>query len=136
MELPLLLILWCTPLIQCVPITPVIATESFVSPVIEEVVVLSEDSINCSCVRVARSLNDKIPLIDAKDFVPNILRKDVKVGDFILENFNGVAHVALIGDIQIEGYFIKGEGNFKKCKFTEGRIVPYDSGNTRGFFRP
>lgn len=106
----------------------------------EEIPILSElsetDNIYCSCVQTAKSLNDKIPLIDAKDFVPNITKKEVRVGDFILENFNGVAHVALIGDIQKSGYIIGGEGNYRECEYSEGRVVPYDSKNVRGFFRP
>lgn len=156
-ELPhkwlILIPFWLVPVaLQSVPV----AQNSLLSPVIAEIRVLGveseipynlafiseppellilPESIYCECVKTARLFNENIPFLNAKDFQPNITRREVRVGDFILENFNGVAHIAYIGDLQIQGYILK-EGNYKKCKYTEGRIVPYDSENVKGFYRP
>lgn len=137
MELPLLLILWCTPLLQSVPITPVIAPELPVSPVIEEVEVIiesfPEDSIYCSCIETARAEGLNIPRYEYAGYIePNVERKDVRVGDGILLSY-ALEHLAYIYDIQIGGYHIV-EGNFKECEKTR-RIIDYKDSHIRGFYR-
>lgn len=91
--------------------------------------------IFCSCVLTANWLDSRIPLTHAKDFKPNITYLDVKVGDVILEKYLKTDHIAIISDIQKQGYIVK-EGNYRHCEYTEGRVIPYNSERIRGFYRP
>ena len=92
------------------------------------------DSIFCSCVLTVNSLVSNLPLIDAKDFEPNIANSGARVGDLVLESYPDIEHIALITDVNAEG-FIVSEGNYRKCTYSESRVVPYNSERIRGFFR-
>lgn len=105
------------------------------NPVIPNSTAQNRQSIYCSCVRTAHFLNPKVPMINAADFKPNITRFDVRVGDVVLEKYPDTDHIALIADIQKEGYIVN-EGNYRECEFSEGRAIPYNSERIRGFYRP
>lgn len=114
---------------------PIEATSTYPQGAVAETQEIDKYNINCSCVLVAHSINPKVQLINARDMQPNITYKEVRVGDLILQSYPKTEHVAVITDIQIEGYIVT-EGNYKPCEYSEGRVVKYNSKNIRGFLRP
>jgi hypothetical protein len=102
-------------------------------PVIEEPIIPKDTY--CSCVRTARLFNKNVPLKDAVKFAPNITLHERGEKDFILEKFDDVYHIAYIERISNLGYHVI-EGNFRECEYSKSRVIPYNSKNIRGFYRP
>src|SRR3990167_3421056 len=94
---------------------------------------LGEDTIpaTCSCVKTARNLGANIPYgVDAGDLKANA---HPGLGALALFRYSSGAHVAVITEIQEDGFFVK-EGNFELCKLT-CRFIQWNDLNLVGFWR-
>ena len=91
-----------------------------------------ENTVFCSCIVTARYLGLPLPKTPyAGDLEPNT--ELPIVGEGILLSYPSDEHVAIILAILEEGYWI-GEGNFRRCKYTE-RFIPFDDNHIRGFIK-
>lgn len=86
-----------------------------------------------SCVITARLYNPDVPLMDAKDFVPNT--ELVEIGTIIIFYYpkSGLHHIATVYHISNEGYHLY-EGNFKRNELSTDRIIQLTDKNIVGYY--
>lgn len=88
--------------------------------------------IRCSCIRSARSFGADIPSeTDAINLEPNT---GISLGVVVifLTDDKEVRHVAVVTNIEEEGFWVK-EGNYVKCEITE-RYISFDDHRIIGFY--
>ena len=108
-----------------------IATQSIIMPVIEDKV-QKIDTTECSCVRTAIKYGLSIPLVDAKDLIPD---SSPIIGGGILFYYprTKTHHVGVITNIEDDHFEII-EGNFKPCELSK-RKVSFDDPFIIGFIK-
>ena len=87
--------------------------------------------IACSCIKSVRSFGVPLPYnTNAEDLQGNTTPHINALALFSYENLD---HVALIIEINDEGFFVK-EGNKIPCEITKRRFVSWDDSSIKGFY--